>query len=132
MPCQRESRPAGNQAAPSESTAADDTDSNRLPVPTAFTAPSASAVLIRVVDGAPVFTAEAGALLFGIPAEDIAGGMTPGMVDGTESFPPEWLRAGRRRAAEARAATGDDGVIAGLIYWAKRDLGVELVIEANR
>lgn len=109
-----------DRPSPDASTPADDTDSSRTR--TVYVGVSSS--------GEPIFTAEAGELLFGIPAAEIRGGLTKGMADGTEPFPVGWLRAGRRRAAEARAATGDTGILAGLAYWAMRDFGATLKIEA--
>lgn len=76
-------------------------------------------VHIRDVDGEPMFSLEGVELLFGVPAELITVG-TP--------FPQEWIKAGRRRAREAMAATGSDFVLDIMRYWAQKDHGAALEI----
>lgn len=72
--------------------------------------------------GEPLIAPAGMALLLGIPAADIRAharehGNSP------EALPKEWAQQGRRRAAEARAATGDDSMLSALIYFATRDGG---------
>jgi hypothetical protein len=88
-------------------------------------------VLIKMIDGEPVLSADALSLMFGVPTELIlahtagATHVVPGRV-AHASLPEEWLRAGRRRAGEARAATGSSHLVDGLEYWAAK-LGAKLV-----
>ena len=78
--------------------------------------------LTRTINGEPMMSADAMALLFGIDAKTIRYQLALSGV-----VPPEWLRAGRRRASEAAAATGSRDVFDVLRYWARRDLGAEIV-----
>ncbi|MEB3034777.1 hypothetical protein [[Mycobacterium] nativiensis] len=87
--------------------------------------------LTRNVNGEPMMSTDAMALLFGVPAETVASHLGAALADTTGltavAMPPEWLRAGRRRTSEAAAATGSRELFAILAYWARRDLGAEVV-----
>jgi len=50
--------------------------------------------------------------------------------DGVErvAMPDTWVRAGKRRALEAVAHTGVDGLLPTLTYWAAKDRGAQLEI----
>ena len=72
---------------------------------------------------------DAVALLCGVAREDVEkafNSLSPegiAMVD----VPPEWLKSGRRRRGEAAARTGSNWVVDTLAYWARKDLGAEIV-----
>lgn len=85
--------------------------------------------LTRTVNGEPMMSADALALLFGLDAKRVRDYMT--INAGGIAFPSEWLRAGRRRASEAAAATGSRDVFDVLAFWARRDLGAEIVFTDN-
>ena len=71
------------------------------------------------VTGEPMLSADGMALLFGVPADEIrAHAREHG--NGPDALPDAWARQGRRRAAEARAATGDDSMHAALMYYAQQ------------
>lgn len=78
-------------------------------------------VLIRVIDGSPVFTPRALALLFGVPVKETE---QYDIANGVAGLPPEWVANGHRRAAEARAYTRSNNVINHLKYWAWKEGGV--------
>lgn len=83
--------------------------------------------LTRTVNGEPMMSATAIGLLFGIDADTVEHHMKTHIVKGALRFPPEWVKAGKRRSKEAAAATGSNDVFDILAYWAKRDLGAEIV-----
>ncbi len=70
----------------------------------------------------PKFDANGAALLFGVPVEQIKAAAAAGPT------PAEWIKAMRRRANEAFAATGGEDFLDILQYWARRDHGAELVL----
>lgn len=82
-------------------------------------------ITVRVVNGDPMLDTAAMSLLFGIDEKLI----TKTLSGGSLKIPKPWIRAGRRRAAEARAHTGNDGMLAALQYWARRDHGADLQID---
>lgn len=75
----------------------------------------------------PQLPAEALSLLLGVPVDDLR---AHALVSGTGvmTLPPQWLRAGRQRASEARAHTGSSDMVSGLQYWAEKDHGARLEI----
>jgi hypothetical protein len=83
--------------------------------------------LTRTIDGEPMMSATAMGLLFGIDTDTVEQYMRTNIVGGALRFPPEWIKAGRRRSKEAAAATGSNDVFDILAYWARRDLGAEIV-----
>jgi hypothetical protein len=76
-------------------------------------------VLTELHNGEPMVSADGMALLFGVSVDKVRG------IGG--AIPPLWIKAGRRRAREAMAATGRDDMCSALAYWARMDLGVEAV-----
>ena len=79
-------------------------------------------VTITGLDGDdPKFDAAATVLLFGVTVEQIEA-VSPGPI------PADWIKAMRRRANEAFAATGGEDFLDILQYWARRDHGAELVL----
>lgn len=84
--------------------------------------------LIRDVDGEPMLTMDALSLMFGVGVELITAHTRRTFAEGHVVFPAAWLRAGRRRASEAAAATGSRDVLDVLTYWARRDHGAEIVL----
>ncbi|OBI28187.1 hypothetical protein [Mycolicibacter sinensis] len=83
--------------------------------------------LTRTINGEPMMSATAMGLLFAIDASTVEQYMKTNIVGGALRFPPEWIRAGKRRSKEAAAATGSNDVFDILAYWARRDLGAEVV-----
>lgn len=83
--------------------------------------------LTRTVNGEPTMSADAMSLLFGIDADTVSQHMSANIIGGALRFPPEWIKAGKRRSKEAAAATGSNNVFDILAYWARRDLGAEIV-----
>lgn len=83
--------------------------------------------LTRTFDGEPMMSATAVGLLFGLDSGTVEQYMTANIIGGALRFPPEWIKAGKRRSKEAAAATGSNDVFDILAYWAKRDLGADIV-----
>lgn len=82
-------------------------------------------LLARITPNGPLFSPEAISLLTGVSAADIrAEG-----VDSIEALPMAWVKAGRRRSAEARAVTGTADALTGLRYWAAKEFNRELTME---
>lgn len=69
--------------------------------------------------GEVMLSADGMALLFGVPADEIRAHAREHGNDPV-ALPDAWARHGRRRAAEARAATGDDSMHAALMYYAQQ------------
>lgn len=92
-------------------------------------------VTINAINGEPMLDMIATAVLFGVDADQLTTHIrqqSPGLADGVmfnAKFPGAWLKAGRRRASEARAATGSSDFLDVLRYWAMRDLGANVVLE---
>jgi hypothetical protein len=84
-------------------------------------------MLITEVNGTSVMSADALSLLFGVPADDIVDHMKHNIIDDMTRFPAPWLKAGKRRVKEASAATGVNGLLEILEYWAARDLDAVIV-----
>jgi hypothetical protein len=86
-------------------------------------------LVVKVVDGEPMIDTTAMSLLFGIPETAIAAHFN----GNTLTLPAEWVRAGKRRAKEASARTGSDGLLPTLAYWAAEGYGatLEIVYEAT-
>lgn len=61
------------------------------------------------------------ALLYGVTVDQIKA-IAPGPI------PDAWVKASRRRANEALAATGGDDLLDILEYWARKDYDAELVL----
>lgn len=83
--------------------------------------------LTRNVNGEPMMSAAAISLLFGIDADTVEKYMTANIIGGALRFPPEWIKAGKRRSKEAAAATGSNDMFDILAYYARRGLGAEIV-----
>lgn len=80
-------------------------------------------VTITGLDGDdPKFDANGAALLFGVPVEQIKAAAAEGPT------PAEWIKAMRRRANEAFAATGGEDLLDILEYWARVEHQAELVL----
>lgn len=88
--------------------------------------------LTRTVNDEPMMSAAALSLLFGIDAQVIHDHMSSSIAAGHLRFPPEWLKAGRRRSSEAAAAIGSRNLFDILEYWARRDLGAEIVFTERK
>jgi hypothetical protein len=84
-------------------------------------------LLITEVNGVEVMSCDALSLLFGVPAADITAHMKSHVIHDMTAFPERWLKAGKRRVKEASAATGTNGLLEILEYWAGRDLGAVIV-----
>lgn len=78
-------------------------------------------ILIETIDGEPMLSADALSLLFGVPTENITKFSKEHSTAAGTVFPHTWLQAGRRRAREAAAATGENDIFTALTYWAARD-----------
>ncbi len=78
-------------------------------------------ILIETIDGEPMLSADALSLLFGVPTEDINKFSKEHSTAAGTVFPQTWLQAGRRRAREAAAATGENDILSALSFWAARD-----------
>ena len=72
--------------------------------------------------GEVMLSADGMGLLFGVPADEIRAHAREHGND-PDALPDAWARQGRRRAAEARAATGDDSMHAALMYYAQQTGG---------
>lgn len=77
------------------------------------------------IDGEPMVSTAGIALLFGVSEELCAAEINRQRSMGCEGFVPpgEWIRNGRRRAAEYRAHTGRNDGEGALEYWATREGG---------
>lgn len=84
--------------------------------------PETPVLLVKVTADGPLYSPEAISLLTGIAAEAVRAER----VTTIDELPVEWLKAGRRRAAEARAVTGTADGLTGLRYWAAQEFNVEL------
>ncbi|MFX1757253.1 hypothetical protein [Rhodococcus sp. As11] len=76
--------------------------------------------LYRHIDGEPVVSAKGLALLLGV-SEDQVRALAQFRGTGVDALPPEWVKAGLRRAKEYQAATGHDDMLGALEYWAARE-----------
>lgn len=78
------------------------------------------------VDGELMVSTAGMALLFGVSEELCAAEINRQEAMGCKGFVPpgEWLRNGRRRAAEHRAHTGSNDVESALEYWSTREDGL--------
>lgn len=88
--------------------------------------------LTRNIEGEPMMSPAALALLFGVDAKTISDHMSaqlPVGGAGAVSCPAMWVKRGRRRSKEAAAATGSNDVFDILAYWAERDLGAVIEFE---
>lgn len=81
-------------------------------------------ITVRMIGDEPMIDAAAMSLLFGIDADTISATLSGGSL----AIPQLWLKAGRRRASEARAATGHSDMVSALEYWCRKDHGTELEI----
>ncbi|MDQ1305870.1 MAG: hypothetical protein QG671_1702 [Actinomycetota bacterium] len=80
-------------------------------------------VTVTGLDGPdPKFDAAGGALLFGVTVDQIKAAAAAGPT------PAEWIKAMRRRANEAFAATGGEDLLDILEYWARVEHQAELVL----
>lgn len=70
-------------------------------------------------------------LLFGIDVELIKAHAKHNTRNGHITVPAEWIKAGRRRASEAAAATGSRDMLDSLRYWAKRDHGAQITCQPD-
>jgi hypothetical protein len=84
-------------------------------------------VLTELVDGEPMVSADGMALLFGISVELVRAHSAKVTCGGSTPIPDAWLKAGRRRAREAMAATGCEDMCSSLTYWAQKDFGVDVL-----
>jgi hypothetical protein len=88
--------------------------------------------LTGAIDGEPMLSVDALSLLFGNDADTISDQMTNHLATngtGPVQFPPEWIKAGKRRSKEAAAAIGSNDVFDILDHWARRDLGATVVFQ---
>lgn len=84
-------------------------------------------VLTELVNGEPMVSSDGMALLFGVSPELVRAHSAKSTLGSQTPIPDAWVKAGRRRAREAMAATGRDDMCSALAYWARRDLGVDVV-----
>lgn len=79
-------------------------------------------VRMRMINGEWMLSASGGALLFGVPFDQI---------NGRVDFPQEWIQQARRRTREAKAHTDSEDITDILAYWAAKDYDavVEFVYE---
>lgn len=84
-------------------------------------------ILITEHNGQDVMSADALALLWGVPPDEIAAYMKHHIINDMTAFPAEWLKAGKRRVKEASAAVGTNQLLEILEYWAARDLDAIIV-----
>ncbi|OZF00551.1 hypothetical protein [Rhodococcoides fascians] len=75
------------------------------------------------IDGEPMISTAGMALLFGVSEELCRAELQRQSDNGCEGFipPGEWIRNGKRRAAEYRAETGRNDAEGALSYWAARE-----------
>lgn len=83
--------------------------------------------LIRTDDDVLV-DAMAGALLMGIPVDEVCVYMPDDGVTAIDVLPADWLRQGRRRSREAAAHMGTECLVDTLRFWAYVDFGATLVV----
>ncbi|WP_406816191.1 hypothetical protein [Mycobacterium sp. M23085] len=88
--------------------------------------PLSMKLTIKVVNGEPLIDATALSLLFGVGEELVTALSARDTTNGYTTFPPEWIRNGRRRAREAFAHTKSNDMVSSLTYWARKDRGAEL------
>jgi hypothetical protein len=91
-------------------------------------------VTVTVVNGELLIDAAAMAVLCGVGEDLVSAHWRHSPSDAYVTFPPAWMRAGKRRAKEAVAHTGKDDLLSVLEYWV-RQAGSELEIvydEATR
>jgi hypothetical protein len=84
-------------------------------------------VLTELVNGEPMVSADGMALLFGVSVELVRALSAKSTRAGQTPMPEAWLKAGRRRAREAMAATGHSDMCSALAYWARRDFGTDVI-----
>jgi hypothetical protein len=84
-------------------------------------------VLTELVNGEPMVSSDGMALLFGVSVELVRAHSAKNTHGGRTPMPEAWIKAGRRRAREAMAATGHNDMCSALAYWTRRDLGVDVV-----
>jgi hypothetical protein len=84
-------------------------------------------VLTELVNGEPMVSSDGMALLFGVSVELVRAHSAKASYGDRTPIPEAWIKAGRRRAREAMAASGRDDMCSALAYWAQKDLGVEVV-----
>lgn len=84
-------------------------------------------LLAQDVNGKAELTAAGVALVMDVPVNEVRAKWDHTL--GPASLPAEWVRAGLRRSAEARAHGGDNSVQTVLGFWAQRDLSADVVID---
>ncbi|GAB7069786.1 hypothetical protein H7J06_15620 [Mycobacterium hodleri] len=85
-------------------------------------------LLLALTDGGrPIIYPEAIALLLGVSAAEVRAQD----VSSLEAVPLKWAQAGRRRVAEARAATGTADFLTALRFLAAYEYNVELASDAD-
>lgn len=76
--------------------------------------------LYDYIDGEPVVSAKGLSVLLGVPVDQVRA-LALFRGTGVAALPPEWVKAGLRRAKEYQAATGHDDMLGALEYWAARE-----------
>ncbi|BBY19022.1 hypothetical protein [Mycolicibacterium litorale] len=79
--------------------------------------------------GERLMSATAVALLMGVPVAEVEQVWDTSV--GPACLPAEWIKAGKRRSAEARAHTGGTSAAIALAYWARKDFGAEIEFDEN-
>lgn len=82
--------------------------------------------IASVIEGEPMLSVDGMQLLFGVGTELISAHFKRSM-----KIPDEWVKSGRRRAKEAQASTGVNAMVDGLIYWARKDHGADIIEESD-
>ena len=78
---------------------------------------------VKDIDGEPMISTAGMALMFGVDEELCRAEIRRQEAMGAKGFlpPGEWIRNGRRRAAEYRAHTGRNDAAGALEFWAARE-----------
>lgn len=84
--------------------------------------------IARLIDGEPTIGPAGMSLLFGVTEAEAK----QLRVDhGTTHLPADWIKRGKRRAKEAKRWGSDDSMLGALDYWAAKDLGAQIVEDAD-
>lgn len=84
--------------------------------------------LARVIGGEPMIGPAGMSLLFGVTEAEAK----QLRVDhGATHLPADWIKRGRRRAKEAKRWGADESMLGALEYWAAKDLGAQIVEDAD-
>jgi hypothetical protein len=85
-------------------------------------------VYLCEIDGEDLISLAGMSLLYGVPPRELRG-VPAGELDEqvrTGTLPHDWVKQGRRRASEAKAATGSEDAFDVMAYWAAKDYGARV------